>query len=266
MQRTDDTVPDFALDPELQAYVDGKLSPEAAAAVEARLAGDEAARRAAADWQQQRRLIRAAAEAMDTRPDDIRTLALERELSRRLAARRRQALIHSPRLRQLAASVALFALGWFAHDGYGRLTETAEPGYVANALSAHRTFAYDAMRPVEFAADEMDDALEWLSTHLSRALFQPKLEEVGLTAVGARLVGTAAGPAGLLLYEDESGERVSILVAAHAPDAPILPLRVVNRGTERVAFWSDESLDYAVLGTQDHAMLTRVAAAVSLRD
>ncbi len=266
MQRTDDPVPDYALDPDLQAYVDGRLSPEAAAEVEARLADDAAARTATASWRHHRNLIRAAAEAMDTGPENIRTAALERELARRLAARRIRGLFHSPRLRQLAASAAIFAIGWFSHDAYGQLSQQDRPGYVSEALAAHKIFAYDTLRPVEFRPGEMEAALEWLSDKMDRKLASPQLDALGLEVVGARLVGTSEGPAGLFVYQDQNGERLSVVLAAHAPEKPVAPLRVMSEGEQSVAFWSDEALDYAVLGRHSSALLTRVAAAVSWPD
>ena len=266
MQRKDDTEPDHALDPDLQAYVDGKLSPDAAAEVEARLACDDTARTSTASWRHHRNLIRAAAEAMDTGPTDIRTAALERELARRLTARKRQALIFSPRLRQLAASVAIFSFGWLAHDGYGRLTQPEHPGYINEALAAHQVFAYDSLHPVEFRPGEMELALDWLSDKMGHKLDSPKLDALGLEVVGARLVGTQDGPAGLFIYEDATGERLSVIMTAHAPEAPLIPLRVTRQGEQSVAYWSDEALDYVVLGRHDQALLTRIAAAVSIRD
>ena len=265
MQRSDD-IPDHTLDPDLQAYVDGKLTPEAAAEVEARLAWDEPARTATASWRHHRNLIRAAAEAMDTGPANIRTAALERELAHRLNARRRQAMFHSPRLRQLAASVAIFALGWFGHQGYDQLTRPAHPGYVSEALAAHQVFAYDAVLPVEFRPGEMELALDWLSEKMDRKLESPKLDALGLQVVGARLVGTREGPAGLFVYEDETGERLSVVLAAHAPDTPTMPLRVTRQNDQSVAYWSDELFDYVILGQQDQSLLTQIAAAVSIRD
>jgi len=264
MQRIDENVPEHALDPELHAYVDGKLSPEAAAEVEARLAGDDAARAATASWRQHSNLIRAAADAMDTGTTDIRTAALERELVRRLSARKRQAWLFAPRPRQIAASLAIFAFGWFAHQGYGQLSGPSHPAHVTQAIAAHQAFSYDNLYPVEFRPGEMELALNWLSNQMGHKLESPKLESLGLEVIGARLVGTRDGPAGLFVYEDAAGERLSVLVAAHPDDARATPLRVTQQSGHSVAYWSDETLDYVILGRQDQALLTRVAAAVSL--
>lgn len=263
MPRIEDAVPDYALDPDLQAYVDGKLSPEAFAAVEARLAADTSARSATASWRHHRELVRDAAEALDVGPPDIHTAALERELARRLGARRRRDFVYSPLLRQIAASVAIFGFGWFSHQGYVGLTRQDQPGYLNEAVAAHQNFAYDAVRPVEFSPREMETALAWLSEKMERKLESPKLEALGLEVVGARLVSTSEGPAGLFIYEEANGERLSVLLAAHAPDAPMVSLRMIRDGDQSVAYWSDETLDYAVLGRQSSALLTEVAAAVS---
>ena len=264
MQRNDDPIPDHVHDPELQAYLDGRLSPEAAAEVEARLAGDETLSDAAAQWQHHRNLIRDAADVLDTGDSNLRTAALERDLARRLAERQRHARLASPRLGQFAASVAIFVLGWGAHMGYERLSVPDHPDYVAEALSAHQVFAHDDRYPVEFRADEMEQAVGWLSAQMQRKVDSPKLDNLGLEVVGARLLGTQNGPSGLFIYENAEGQRLSVLISAHEEGMPEIPLRVSRQGEQTVAYWSDESIDYAVLGGHDRAMLTQVAAAVSM--
>ncbi|TVQ74436.1 MAG: anti-sigma factor [Chromatiaceae bacterium] len=264
MQRSDDNLPEHVHDPELQAYLDGRLSPEAAAEVEARLAGDDTVSAAASKWHRQRELIREAAQVLDTGESNLRTAALERDLADRLMKRQRRARFVSPRLGQFAASVAIFVLGWGAHMGYERLGAPDHPDYVAEALSAHQVFAHDDLYPVEFRADEIEQAVSWLSAQMERKVDSPKLDNLGLEVVGARLLGTQNGPSGLFIYENAEGQRLSVLISPHEEGTPEISLRVSRQGEQTVAYWSDEAIDYAVLGGHDRAMLTQVAAAVSM--
>ena len=79
-----ESVQDAGVDPEMMAYIDGQLGPEAAAEFELRLASDTDARLTAAALAQDCRLIRDAAASMDTSPTSLRTAALERTLAKRL--------------------------------------------------------------------------------------------------------------------------------------------------------------------------------------
>jgi anti-sigma factor RsiW len=101
-------------DRELSAYVDGQLSPEKAAEIEARLTAspEEAAR--VECYLQQNRLIRDAADALEPAAADLRTAALARELALRLERRVGQRWRMPAWVRQAAAAVVLVSAGWLA--------------------------------------------------------------------------------------------------------------------------------------------------------
>lgn len=246
----------------LEAYVDGRLDREQAAAVEVLLAADPELRARVADHREQSRLIRAAADALEPATVDLRTAALERMLAQQLAQRQRRPLF---RLAQVAAAAALFAAGWLGHAQLAPVLQPQAtlPGYVAEATGAHRVFADDPARPVEFTELAGDAVLDWFSAKLGRAVAVPELGGFGLALVGARLHGTAEGPLVQFVYEDEAGERLSYVVARHPESAPLLEPALAEVSGERVAYWRDPQLDHVLVARAAAPPLADIAARIN---
>ena len=259
---TTPTRSEIDVDPELLANVDGQLDPVAAAAVEDRLAADPEARDAVSAWVLQTRQIRAAADALDTGPASMKTAALERELARALQRQGWRARLMAPGLRRVAAAVVLFAAGWGGHMAWDAAT-TPYPGYVAEGLGAHRVFANDALRPVEFRAEATESALDWVSAKLDRKLAHPTLEPLGLELVGTRMLGTREGPLAQFIYEDRDGHRLSLIVAPHPEGVREAPLRHASAEGARIGYWRDASLDYAVVAETSDLQIEAVAREVA---
>lgn len=268
-------LPPRATDPDvdagLMAYADGRLTPEEAAAVEARLDEDAEARALLAVWSGQTRAIRAAADALEADGPDpavtnLRTAALERELAHALQRQGWRARLMGPAvtagLRRSAAAVVLFAAGWGAHWAHDVVT-TPYPGYVAEGLGAHQVFAHDMLRPVEFSADATEGALDWVSAKLDRTLAHPALESLGLELVGARMLGTREGPMAQFIYEDREGHRMSLILAPHPEGLREAPLRMASLGEDRVGYWRDARLDYAVVAKTSDMQIEAVAEEVA---
>ncbi len=253
---------DTAADPDLMAYADGRLGPDEAAALEARLEADPEARALISAMRFQTGAIRDAAAALDTAPASLRTAALERDLARALQRQGWRARLMGPGLRRMAASVMLFAAGWGGHMAWDSAT-TPYPGYVAEGLGAHQVFAEDLIRPVEFAGPASAEAMDWISAKLDRKLAHPALEPLGLELVGTRMLGTREGPMAQFIYEDRDGHRLSLILAPHPEGAPEATLRLASLGDDRVGYWRDARLDYAVVARTSDLQIQAVAEEVA---
>lgn len=254
-------------DHELHAYVDGQLAPGEAADLEARLAADPAALTVVESYLEQNRLIRAAADALAPAAIDLRTATLERLLARRLEElREARSQPVMAWLRQTAAAVVLVGAGWLAHDHYVRLDQPqATPFYVAEAVGAHRVFAGDGFRPVEFRREASEIAVQWASAKLGHPLAIPALDALGLGLVGSRVHGTAAGAVAQFIYEDGAGHRLSLVVATHPSEAPPHGFTLAQFGETKVGYWSDSVFDYAVVAETSAPQLEAIAFEIGAR-
>jgi anti-sigma factor RsiW len=70
----------------------------------------------------------------------------------------------------------------------------------------------DPMHPVEFAADQQAQLVNWVSARLGRPVVPPDLSKSGYHLMGGRVVATDHGPAGMFLYQNADGHRMTLFV------------------------------------------------------
>ncbi|MCM2399148.1 anti-sigma factor [Rhizobium sp. S95] len=255
MTQTLDTVDDG----NLHAYVDGLLDEKRRAEVEAWLADhpDEAAK--VADWQRQNADIR----------ELFRDYERHEETDRSMLARHRSAAGRNVSIRaiamRVAAAVALFTAG----IAVGRFTPPAAenvPVQVAvntaslqdQARSAFLIYANDVRHPVEVGADQQEHLATWLGKRLDYPMRIPDLSAVGMKLVGGRLVPVSGKAGALLMYEDTSGERITVLVGRNEDNRETSFRYASDEGLETF-YWIDGPVGYAVTGEISRERMQQIA-------
>ncbi|MGK9041222.1 anti-sigma factor [Rhizobium sp. SA279] len=229
---------------DLISYVDGQLEDRQRDAVRAHLASNPADARKVAMWQQQNETLTALYGLLDTDalPERLDVYRIERRLRSQRADWRNMA----------AASILILAIGlaggWF---GRGLMSQVAEPAHsiVTDATQAHKLFASEVLHPVEIRADaENASSLpKWLSKRLDRKLNIPDLTRHGLSLVGGRVLPSSEGAAAQLMYEDKSGQRVTLYIVA-AVDSSDTAMRRSSLGSLEAISWDDETIRCALVG------------------
>jgi anti-sigma factor RsiW len=164
------------------------------------------------------------------------------------------------RWRSAAAAILLVAAGggsgWLVRDH-----KSAPSGVVAlarEAADSYAVYASDRNRPVEIKAEATDQLVRWISNRLNRTIAVPDLTASGYRFMGGRLVATAHGPAGMLMYDDDHGTRLVMLVRPMEAekDAPMAP----SQSGDVAGFsWSQDGLGYSLVGTAAPAVLHPLA-------
>jgi len=260
---TNHTEPDPALDPDLHAYVDGKLSPERAAAIEAQLADDPARRDAVAAWMRDRDLIREAASG--DHPTDLRTELLARELGRKVRARRVRTSLMQPAVKQIAASILIFAAGWGGHALYlpdSPGSDQAEPTYVVQATLLGTTLADGRVQEFDVSDARMQASLDWVSDQMQRKIESPKLDQLGLKVIGGRLVQGENGPLAQFTYQTEGDRQIIVSMTPHPDSEPSYPYAVRSVYGQSVAYWTSDGMDFSITGETDVKRLSILASAL----
>ena len=245
---TNDHMEDWAL----HAYADGELSPEQRAEVEALLARDPEAARRVEGWKRQRELLKSAFDGVLDEP-------VPAQLAATLKGRRPSAI--RPWL-AMAAAILLLLMGGLA--GWMLKGDTA-PTVMADlgreALDAHAVYAVEVRHPVEVMADDKAHLQAWLSKRVGTPFALPDLTDQGDTLLGGRLLSGNDGPAGMLMYEDAKGQRLSVLLTAPGSDRDTA-LQLEQRGQLIACTWQDGKLAVAVAGEMARDPMMTLAKAV----
>lgn len=244
---------------DLHAYVDGQLSSDRQALVEAWLKDNPTMAATIAAWRAQNEDIRAlfvGGGAADADADaDV-------SMVRALHSRQSQP---APRWQLAAAAAVLLAFGGLAGALLTRALDQSSPSPMALSLpeasrDSYLVYAGEVRHPVEVGADQEAHLESWLGKRLGAALTAPDLAPLGFHLVGGRLVPFGGAPGALLMYEDSSGARLTCLIARDATGGT--GLRFADANGVATFSWVEGGLGYALSAPFTRERLLDVANAV----
>jgi len=162
----------------------------------------------------------------------------------------------------LIALVSGFA-GWLAHDRYPPAESLARMSPLPRrAAVAHAVFSPDVRRPVEVGAEQEDQLVAWLSKRLGTPVHPPKLGALGYELVGGRLLPGNVGPVAQFMFQDASGQRLTLYVSTENTTNQDTAFRFAQEGQVNVFYWIDGKFGYALSAGIDKGKLARIATAV----
>src|SRR6516162_7384334 len=245
---------------DLHARLDGQLPRDRTEDVDAYLAAHPEVEARFSEYAAQREALRLAFASQASEPIPAR-LWIANILQERQRRRYRQ-------LAQIAAAGSLLVLGgiggWAARDLAGPLGPLP-PGAVArmvtaDAIAAHRTFSVEARHPVEVDAGQEAHLVQWLSKRLGRQLVVPDLMAAGFRLMGGRLLPAEDGSAAQFMYQNNSGDRLTLYLRAGVGDETAF--RYHEEGGVGAFYWSDDGFGYAIAAKADRDLLLRIAELV----
>ncbi|WP_168878664.1 anti-sigma factor [Rhizobium sp. P28RR-XV] len=247
---------------DLHAFADGLLPPEKQAELQAWLTENPENAAAVATWQVQNDEIRAMFSPYAISKDGDADLFSK---SRNISSAQATAPQRSRKLTMLAASLALFvagaAAGHFGPDLFARpeLQLTSIEALPQQAHSAFVVYASDVRHPVEVGADQEAHLATWLGKRMNVAgLKVPSLQKLGFQLVGGRLLPINGTPGALFMYENASGQRLTVLVGRNSGNTTT-SFRFASDNAVETFYWIDGDLGYAVTGEISRDMLRQVA-------
>lgn len=229
---------------ELHAYVDGQLDAARVQEIEAWLMDHPEVRRQVHGWQNQNARLRAqfAGVVSEPVPDRLHPRA-------------------PMRLRYAQAAVMALLLGVGVALGWGLHVKqvsglAALAGYAAEA---HRVYAVESRHPVEVAGSDSAHLAAWLSKRLGRTLRIPLLNDKGFRLVGGRVLPHQGRAAAQLMYQDQAGQRLTLLVTTQ--DLPVHQeqLKQVVRYGVSSYYWADDGMACAVSAALSETPLRELA-------
>lgn len=231
---------------DLISYVDGRLDDQRSNEVRAYLATNPAEMRKVEAWQKQNAALTALYGRVDEAavPANLDVVRIDRRLRSERAHWRNLA----------AASILVLAVGvtagWYGR-GLNRRDEGGEiHSVIADATQAHKFFTAEVLHPVEVRADADDTSSlqKWMTKRLDRNLSIPDLHRHGLQLIGGRVLPNSTGAAAQLMYEDDTGERVTLYIVP-AADSEDTAMHRTRMGSLEAVSWDDETIRCALVGT-----------------
>jgi anti-sigma factor RsiW len=261
-------------DDELHALVDGQGALDDLAALRIRLAEDPDAQARLAQWQGQRdALQRLHAQVLsEAVPHTLLQAAQAGDAVRTTGN-------HWWRYGGMAASVVMaFGAGWLANANWQEVggRETTAPSmasaqpereFVRQAVLAHAVYAPEIRHPVEVSAQEQTHLVQWLSKRLDKPLKVPDLTAQGFDLVGGRLLPGEAGARAQFMFQDATGQRVTLYLgamdsAAAGVSGKETGFRFESQAAIPSFYWVDQGFGYALAGQLPRAALMQLAQEV----
>jgi len=226
-------------DERLHAFLDGELDPEGECEVALYLEKNPGAAERLRTYALHTEALRQGLARTSDGAALDRTRALQRRLARRLALGRAMAWA-----RRAAAVAVLLAGGWFAHGELRDMEMAGLPTFVQDAAAAHILFSEDPTAAVVWTSQDVAFVERTIALFLGRPVEVPPVDEA-LSLVGVRLRGHDGGELAQLIYEDEAGNRVSLLLSS--ADAAAAGEDSIDMGEVDVTYWSEGGVDYAIV-------------------
>ena len=224
---------------ELQAYADGQLEPQRRLAVEAWLAAHPEEAERIADYRKLTEALRNAYGPVVREPLP----------SRFFPTRARRWRAHAVAAAWLLAGIGVGGVaGWHLHEARPTSAPPVDVGAVMarRAAVAHATYSPEVRHPVEVGADQEAHLVAWLSKRLGSPVRAPKLEDVGYSLVGGRLLPGDNGPVAHFMYQSSQGTRVTLYLRTEAMNNRETAFRYQKEGNVRVFYWVDRKFGYAL--------------------
>lgn len=168
------------------------------------------------------------------------------------------------RLRSYAATLAWLgvgvAVGWQMQHA---LPGDTLPPMVKHAAVAYITYASEVVHPVEVQASDEAHLEAWLSKRLGINIKAAKLDEVGFSLMGGRLLAGTQRPVAQFMYEDKVGRRLTLYVKTQEMGFDqSAAFRYAQENEVNAFYWISNGTGYVLSGNLDRPDLLRVAKAV----
>jgi anti-sigma factor RsiW len=137
------------------------------------------------------------------------------------------------------------------------------PPMVKHAAVAYITYASEVVHPVEVNASNESHLVAWLSKRLGMNLKAAKLDELGYTLMGGRLIAGTQRPVAQFMYEDKIGRRLTLYIKTQeSGHDQSTAFQFAQEGEVSAFYWIDNGTGYVLSGEVDRSMLLKVAVSV----
>src|SRR5690606_32247223 len=147
------------------------------------------------------------------------------------------------------------------HPASAQSQRAQTDGLIAEARDIYLTYVREVRHPAEVGANEREHLVNWLGNRIETQFTAPELEALGFELVGGRLLPVAGAPGAMLMYENDQGDRATILLARNSGARDTAFQFSSGKGVNSFR-WVDGPLAYAISGFLDRPALEEISRAV----
>ena len=228
---------------DLHAYVDHQLNEDDRRLVETFLASNTDVSAQVRAWQRDAQQLRA---ALSGALQQTANPALDPAMIRQRLKRQSRRHLASAAVLLIAVSVGGFG-GWQARQ----MTFISTQLPMTDALQAYRLIAQQEILPADYKASDDGDMQGWLDRYFTQANRLPDLADAGFKPVSGRLLSTEQGPAAMVVYKNQGGQKISFYVRPPGPKNYLLPRGSRSDDGLQAEYWSGGGYNYAMVSPAD---------------
>ena len=128
----------------------------------------------------------------------------------------------------------------------------------AISRASYTIYSAEKKHPVEVGIDEKQHLIAWLGKRIDRELTPPDLTSMGFDLFGGRILPLAGKPSAMLMYEDDAGERLTLIIGQN-DDNEQTGFSFVEQDNVQTFFWVDRDFGYAISGKLSRAKMESIA-------
>ncbi len=137
------------------------------------------------------------------------------------------------------------------------------PPMVKHAAVAYVTYASELIHPVEVRANEEDHLEAWLTQRLGIDVKAAKLDQLGFSLMGGRLLAGTQRPVAQFMYEDKVGRRLTLYIKTQEMGYDqSAAFKFAQEGDVKAFYWINGGTGFVLSGILDRPDLLRVARAI----
>jgi anti-sigma factor RsiW len=168
--------------------------------------------------------------------------------------------------RSMVAAVLLLvaggAGGWSLRGQAPELPESNGIAALAHEAAYNfNVFGTDRSHSVEFGAADKAELVSWIASRIGRMVAVPDLTAAGYTFMGGRVVATPHGAAGLLMYSNDQGQRLAVLMRPMAIDGETR-MSEHSYGDLQDFAWASKGTGFSLVGAAPTELLHPIANTV----
>jgi len=245
---------------DLHAYIDGQLDLRRLSEVELYLRNNPSDFRMVHEYRQINQLLLRQQKQMLCRtvPESLKKINIKSRTSLNAF------LINPARVAAVVAWLVVgITTGWILKStDFQQQQYVKRQNFSQQAAFAHAVYTPEKLHPVEVDAKKEQHLFKWLSKRLSNDVKAPPLSRYGYELMGGRLLPNEGRPAAQFMYENKTGNRLTLYVRTHVTGQQETLFNFSNHDGIRVFYWIDGPVGYALSGTINKPDLLEIAVTV----